>query len=136
MLLTQVHDVALHSHITCLWGDHNLRLLLVWAPGCHFRPLCVLGFIMGGTAQLQIHKNGCMCCKLIDLWLCSVEAVQRRLASLIGTPVSEQILIVNGTPLDPRQTLGIYKLPVRPAISLYILLSAQPIASTASRLDL
>ncbi|BDA42038.1 Autophagy-related protein 11 [Coccomyxa sp. Obi] len=42
----------------------------------------------------------------------SVEAVQRRLASLIGTPVSEQILIVNGTPLDPRQTLGIYKLPV------------------------
>ena len=41
--------------------------------------------------------------------------MQRRLASLIGTPVSEQILIVNGTPLDPRQTLGIYKLPVRPA---------------------
>ncbi|EIE22022.1 hypothetical protein COCSUDRAFT_48029 [Coccomyxa subellipsoidea C-169] len=41
----------------------------------------------------------------------SVEAVQRKLASVIGTPVSEQILIVNGTPLDPRQTLDTYKLP-------------------------
>lgn len=44
---------------------------------------------------------------------CSVEAVQRRLASLVSIPVGEQILIVNGTPLDPRQTLADYKLPVQ-----------------------
>lgn len=43
---------------------------------------------------------------------CSVEAVQRRLASLVSIPVGEQILIVNGTPLDPHQTLATYKLPV------------------------
>ena len=42
----------------------------------------------------------------------SVEAVQRRLASLVSIPVGEQILIVNGTPLDPHQTLATYKLPV------------------------
>jgi hypothetical protein len=47
--------------------------------------------------------------------LCSVEAVQRGVAAAVGIPVAEQILIVNGTPLDPRQTLGAYKLPVPPS---------------------
>ena len=42
----------------------------------------------------------------------SVEAVQRRIAAVVGVSVAEQILIVNGSPLDPRQTLGAYKLPV------------------------
>jgi hypothetical protein len=38
---------------------------------------------------------------------------------VIGIPVSEQILIYNGTPLDPRQTLGAYRLLVRPHISTF-----------------
>ena len=65
------------------------------------------------------------------LVLCSVEAVQRRLASVIGTPVSEQILIVNGTPLDPRQSLSIYKLPVCTA-SAYWLCVSQHIPTSPS----
>lgn len=41
-----------------------------------------------------------------------MEAVQQKVASLVGIPVAEQILIHNGTPLDPRQPLGTYRLPV------------------------
>lgn len=46
-----------------------------------------------------------------------VEAVQHALAALTEIAAAEQILIVNGTPLDARQPLSAYRLPVAPARS-------------------
>jgi len=41
--------------------------------------------------------------------------VQHALATLTDIAASEQILIVNGTPLDARQPLSAYRLPNAPA---------------------
>ena len=41
-----------------------------------------------------------------------MEAVQHALAALTDIAAAEQILIVNGTPLDARQPLSVYRLPL------------------------
>lgn len=43
--------------------------------------------------------------------------MQHALAALTEIAAAEQILIVNGTPLDARQPLSAYRLPVAPARS-------------------
>ena len=45
------------------------------------------------------------------LWTCRVDAVQLALSSLTSIPPQEQILLLNGNPLDPSKPLGAYQLP-------------------------
>lgn len=42
---------------------------------------------------------------------CRVDAVQLALSSLTTIPPQEQILLLNGNPLDPNKSLGVYELP-------------------------
>jgi hypothetical protein len=44
--------------------------------------------------------------------LSRVEALQGALAAYTGVPPSDQILMCDGTALDPSRTLSAYKLPV------------------------
>lgn len=43
---------------------------------------------------------------------CRVDAVQLALSSLTTIPPQEQILLLNGNPLDPNKSLGVYQLPL------------------------
>jgi hypothetical protein len=44
-------------------------------------------------------------------FVCRVDAVQLALSSLTSIPPQEQILLLNGNPLDPGKPLGAYQLP-------------------------
>ena len=44
-------------------------------------------------------------------FICRVDAVQLALSSLTSIPPQEQILLLNGNPLDPGKSLGAYQLP-------------------------
>ena len=45
-------------------------------------------------------------------FVCRVDAVQLALSSLTSIPPQEQILLLNGNPLDPGKPLGAYQLPM------------------------
>ncbi len=64
-------------------------------------PLHILSCLL--SSQLLQAQSFC--------FICRVDAVQLALSSLTSIPPQEQILLLNGNPLDPGKPLGAYQLP-------------------------
>lgn len=74
------------------------------------------------TSYAGLRPESISCGSVFELTSpgCRVDAVQLGLSSLTNIPPQEQILLLNGNPLDPNKSLGVYQLPV---VRLHIILT-------------
>ena len=63
-------------------------------------------------AERGVARPRTFCQQLHLCSACRVELMQQALVTFTGVAVQDQIVMVNGTKLDPAKELGAYQLPV------------------------